>query len=369
MMQKQSGERCPCLKGVSRNWLIFFNSVVGIIGFALFSFSLFNAVRTGDIKVGLGEAGIIGTIVAGAILTLLSVLGCVSIIKRSKCLLLIYLFMSFVLTFVVLGSGITLFFFVDDLNNVDGGDSAFADRVESQINDALIAVFNQCCSTDGTEGEFLDPNGDPIDKLLACDIAEEGDACFVFVEQYQAALDRVKSTGLCEILEETEVDGVQVVGNPQVVPGACANGDGNLFKAVFTDLVEDQLGGIAGAIFGLGVVLLFNLILTVCVLCANKRQFYDMEDYDENGKAYPYSFRQGPILANGGNSTFGNGYSPNYGQQAPSYGQQAPSYGQAPMGSAYTQPPPAYATRQGNRGGGGGGGYGQYGQYPSRPIY
>lgn len=117
---------------VSKTWFTCTNGLMGFSGGLLFFVSVFNAAKTGDLFGELGAAGIRGTIVAGVFLVLTSLLGCYAISKRSKPLIGVYLFISFVMTMLVMSAGFLLTFFVNDLNNVEGNDDAadFSDRVE-----------------------------------------------------------------------------------------------------------------------------------------------------------------------------------------------------------------------------------------------
>ena len=63
------------------------------------------------------------------------------------------------------------------------------------------------------------------------------DACFTFEDPYNAALERVRSSQVCELLEDVEVNGFAVVDDPEA--GRCAGGDGVLFKQALTEVVED----------------------------------------------------------------------------------------------------------------------------------
>lgn len=129
----------------------------------------------------------------------------------------------------VIAAGVTLTFFIDDVNNVIGEDSAdLTDIVEGQINDYIVAVFNECCA-DQQAG---------ITRLEDCGVAAPGDACFTFVGTYQDALDRVRNSGLCTVFENTDIiingTAVPIVG--LVADGGCAGGNGNLFVQEFSKL-------------------------------------------------------------------------------------------------------------------------------------
>lgn len=139
-----------------------------------------------------------------------------------------------------------------------------------------MAVFNSCCS--------VFPN---VEKLKACSDPENENAaaCFVFVEQYEDALERVIKFDLCTVFEELEVDinGVvqPIVGDPNITQGGCAGGDGALFKAEFTQLMEDQINGIGGLSLTFGFILLANFFATIVLLYQNKDFYFDDDDYSD----------------------------------------------------------------------------------------
>ena len=173
--------------------------------------------------------GLIGPAIAGGVLLAVSLLGCAGVAYRNRCLLGIYFLLIFTMSAFVIAAGVVLTFFIDDVNNVIGEASAdLTDFVEGQINDYIVAVFNECCA-DQQAG---------LVRLEDCAVATPGDACFTFVGTYQDALDRVRNSGLCTVFENTQINinGIDVPIVGDAGDGGCAGGDGNLFVQEFSKL-------------------------------------------------------------------------------------------------------------------------------------
>eukprot|EP00924_Labyrinthula_sp_SR-Ha-C_P013564 snap_masked-scaffold_5-processed-gene-6.25-mRNA-1 protein AED:1.00 eAED:1.00 QI:0/-1/0/0/-1/1/1/0/362 len=253
---------------------IYLNSVnlcIGVVSLILFSFTLVQTLVQGSALEALGEAGIVGPVVLSGVLFVTAIVGEVGLRKRKgKFFLIVYAMVIFALssTFVVLGILFTLT--VRNLNNTDGQASdTINGRIESRLNDFFIAVFNECCAF-----QF-----DSVEELLGCsDPQANEEACFTFEGTYTDALKRVQNSGLCNFLENRNIafegDQVPVVGDPEISPGSCANGDGVEFKEYVTEEFEQILVPIGITLLVLGVYLNMVLICTIVILCTERR-FYD----------------------------------------------------------------------------------------------
>eukprot|EP00924_Labyrinthula_sp_SR-Ha-C_P001310 augustus_masked-scaffold_7-processed-gene-19.101-mRNA-1 protein AED:1.00 eAED:1.00 QI:0/-1/0/0/-1/1/1/0/321 len=298
-------KQLSCCQKASRNWVLCLNFVVFVIGVFLLSFCLIQVVNQGEEIEALGEAGLLGASIASGVLIFTSLLGFYGAGYRKKFVLILYVCLLTALAAAFTAVGVIFLFLVDDLANVDGQDAEdLGGTVEGRLNDFLIAVFNECC------GENFG-----LDKLLGCSDPEANlDACFTFEGTYEAALDRVRTTGLCDVLEATEVEVdlgegqvilAPVVGDPADL--GCAGGDGVLFKQLLTDVFEDALEPLGFTFFATGVLLLFTDMCTCVLLCAKQDEY--VKEYNQSA----------PYIAGTGNALPPPNTYPNYGEN-PYYG-------------------------------------------------
>eukprot|EP00924_Labyrinthula_sp_SR-Ha-C_P009470 snap_masked-scaffold_2-processed-gene-24.29-mRNA-1 protein AED:1.00 eAED:1.00 QI:0/0/0/0/1/1/3/0/223 len=140
----------------------------------------------------------------------------------------------------------------------------------------FIAVFNECCAF-----EF-----DSIDQLFGCsNILANLETCFTFENSYKEAVERVQNTDLCEELKERTkfFEGVQVpiVGDPNIIPGSCANGDGQAFKEFITTGFEDILVPLGITLFFFGLLLLFAWFSALAIVYTKKIMYNFSEEQKE----------------------------------------------------------------------------------------
>eukprot|EP00924_Labyrinthula_sp_SR-Ha-C_P015092 snap_masked-scaffold_9-processed-gene-7.51-mRNA-1 protein AED:1.00 eAED:1.00 QI:0/0/0/0/1/1/2/0/300 len=265
--------KLSCCSGLSIKWILYICFINFITGLGLLAFVLVLSAEQGDVVEALDEAGLIGAAVASGFLSLTSILGFFAVKKRSK-------FAMIVLSVVLIFIGGLFTFIVDGIDEINAQDANNNDnlneRVETRINDFIIAAFNTCCAD-----EF------GLDRIGSCGDAlaldpESTDVCFFFASTYDDALDRIENTNVCNALENAQVNGNSLVGAQE--DGACGGlvDSEAQFVSDFGAFLEAIILPIGVVFIILGILVFLNVVASCVLLCANQGSYFD--DFGMQGK-------------------------------------------------------------------------------------
>lgn len=259
----------------SQLYLNILNALLLVFSIVILGYSAYLTNELEDFTDAFDEGAVLTPLIFATFMFLVSILGLVAVIKYSKILLLLYLVFATIITIAVLVSGSIVLSFsglLEDVENerIDYGSNS----VEANTIDFALGVYGQCCFV--AFGDVAN-----IELPALCGEEEEGDVC---VSDPENVLDVTENTpeSACEFLEDVEIDGVPIVGNPDV-NGGCGGGDPTTFVDQFTQFIADNLRPLGIISIVLSVLMIFDLC-TTCVLLWTTKEKLDGGNREKKSK-------------------------------------------------------------------------------------
>lgn len=292
--------------GLAQRFLIFINVITGILGLAIAVMGglvLGNVLTppTGDINAGDGlinQSVVLGVTITGAVILVISFIGCIGALKQSRVLLLVYMGVMFVLIICQLAVGGTALSMSGNLDTITAK-AGMADTSKKLSEDAykitynyMGASYNICCLSDGAGADW---NANPSAELCDADTEfgngpepelfwEKKDGCTVSADDdcrfgVAEALESMKPSEakpFCMFWHEIDqVDSTSDAEKNIVDPkktgcGHCRPGK---FIADANEWLTANIKKIGVAACGVGGVEFLALLFGCMLLCTNKDEF------------------------------------------------------------------------------------------------
>jgi hypothetical protein len=256
----------------SQAWLIFVNVELCMAGLALLGFGGYVWASMPETKSSMEAASPVAPytpFIAGGVLLLIGLAGCLGAESRSRCTLMVYWLGVLIVTAVVLAMGTLVMLATGSLDNVRVGDSqSLVTSMHHKLNDFSLDVFATCCEA---------PVKGSSSKVTACGthyvLPGAMYACVHDMDFYQQI---EIPQALCVALNSTTLGGERIVGP---LPSRCVSPED--FMDIFFEYVNNNVYPIAIVLIVLSVTLLLTLVATCCLICSNRQKYGNLSVYPQ----------------------------------------------------------------------------------------
>lgn len=268
--------------------LYFFNFVTLVLGAAMVGCGSYVAASFSNgweslVSINAVYAGI----AAGAILIIVSVIGCCAAKRdQSKCLVFVYAVLIVAALAIQIAAAVVVFEYSNSLAGSDTWVSGnLTDSNQRTINNGLLSSFTACCS--GCPSGGVCNNAQPFfNETLAncqsgtitcsqvpiCATTSSAD-CFVYPASTPANELLNPSTyidaGMCTILSGLTQNGTKLVGHVDV--GSCGGGDAGQYVNNVTEYFSSSFQWLAIAFAVLAGIEFIIILCTLVIMCCSSR--------------------------------------------------------------------------------------------------
>lgn len=235
-------------KGTSETYLLILNGLLVTLSLVVIGYAIYQLVEFNDLRAGISEFGILAPLIVGCALLLVAILGVYGAKSKNKLVLIIYLLFAFVITVLVLGAGGVLLSYGGYLDNVQDG--KVNDKIEKNLNDFELAVFEACCVARNN----LTSPVDCVEPVVP--------PCITNRENFESFVDKINQDA-CKALEDVELNDIPLVGDDST--GACGGGSAAVFINNISDYLKDNIVTLGSVNLAVAVVMLL-IIIASCVL-------------------------------------------------------------------------------------------------------
>jgi len=246
--------------GLSKFWLVAINSLLSLLGLGLVIASAYGLHEFEALEDMFSKQGLVMAIAGGAIMFLISFLGCYGAMKQNKCMLSIYLLFVGSIFIVYICSALFIKVYINDAKGVVDGEGLSTDLKDTLIDEYRafqLKTYNTCCFNvfGGTEAE-------------KCKDDKVTNSCYEsqFYDEYTIA------PAVCKLFSEFELDDVPLVGDFDIVP-SCGGGDPLDFLENVALFVEKHMKTILIFAAAVGVIQFLSVVFTCSLLCANREEY------------------------------------------------------------------------------------------------
>lgn len=294
------------------------NVITALFGLALLGAGSYGLATFEQWSQFISEEGLIVVVVFGVAVFFVSIAGCCGAIKQNKWLLAIYGIVMFLVAFLLLGGGIAVLMYGDNICSTC--ENKLAAR---EISNIILKTYKSCCGANKGKAPNADtvcevnPAADgeaAIDQLYKCAYPKFNDqhndinpGCVkVFYD-----LDKIEiPTTLCKSIEvlvfnKDPADLTEWSSDNEICTQTTTRFMGSpeaLYNSKVAKFLEDNMKTIGTGLVALASFLV-ALMIMACGVCCHKRDDFDPK---QNQAAYDPTEAQAQA-ANGGNLAYGGG--------------------------------------------------------------
>jgi hypothetical protein len=251
----------------SQAWLAFVNAELCMAGLALLGFGGYVWASMPETKSSMEAASPVAPytpFIAGGVILLLGLAGCLGAESRSRCTLMAYWLGVLIVTAVVLAMGTLVMLSSGSLDNLRVGDSeSLVKSMHHKLNDFSLDVFATCCEA---------PGWSAAPKVTACGTV----AVLPCIHDMDFTQQIEIPQALCVALNSSTLGGVRIVGP---LPSGCVGPE--QFMDTFSSYVNNNVYPIAIVLIVLSVTLLLTLVATCCLICSNREKYGKLSVYPQ----------------------------------------------------------------------------------------
>ncbi|GBG30778.1 Hypothetical Protein FCC1311_069982 [Hondaea fermentalgiana] len=281
-----------CFMGFGRQFLIFINLVSAVLGLLLCAGGAYLYIEYDDqFSELMSPAPIIGVMIAGLCLFIITVFGVFGAVTGKKWVLTVYLILVVVILAIEVGAAVI---FLDYLNVIESSQesssSDLQDSTEIAINNFIYSSYQTCC----VETELCRVNYTnvctPVELCTNATTSNEEEAC-VRADSL-TSVDVAVCTALQEVIymEHAIVDEV-TTGNSV----SCGGGDPEAFEAAITGWIQENIRFFGYGALGVGIVQVLIVLSGMALLFVRPNLIPRAEEIDESSGTYNAAYAR-PVV-------------------------------------------------------------------------
>lgn len=234
-----------CFQFFGRNFLIGVNLLSAVLGLLLCGGGAYLYVEyDNQFSELLSPAPILGVMISGFILFLLTMVGVYGAVTGKRTVLIVYVVVVVILIAVEVAAAVVFLQYLDVIESSADAEAS-SDSTEIAINDLILSSYHTCCVV--SDKAFCDVI--PVcTNVFLCSEPLATDACIANEES-----DKLVDIGVCTAFEKFTIDGTALVG--LVVPGndiTCGGGDPGNFQAAVTEWLRGNINFFGYGAIGVG---------------------------------------------------------------------------------------------------------------------
>jgi len=275
------------LVAVGRTFLVVVNLISAILGLLLCAGGAYLYVEyENNFDALVSPAPIIGVIVAGFVLFLITMAGVYGAVTGKRSILIVYLVFVIILVAMEIAAAVIFLNYLKSIENSNSADSSsLQDSTEIAINNFILRTYNTCC--------FIDENCENELNINICQLVDTCDNTAIpGTPCVQAESVENVDIGVCTALANFKTGGESIVGPVELTNTVtCGGGDPEQFEQAVTNWLSANINFFGYGALGVGILQIFIVIFGVLLVSINpdvipEAQVAHVSDGDESATPY-----------------------------------------------------------------------------------
>lgn len=255
-----------------RNFIIVVNVLTALVGLFLVGGGVYVYVNIGSQFADIvSPTTVIGVVIAGFIVVLISLLGIYGAITHAKWALWVYMAVMVLMIIGQIAAVVITLNFIGVLESTPSTVASAFDATQTQINNFLLRSYVTCCVNDPAYCSSLTSDPNYCQNVFFCEQVSNT-TCI----DDDITSSRTTDPSVCTALESIIYEDDPLVGDASTT--SCGGGDPGQFLQNVTDFLSDNILIAGYALLGLGIVELL-IIAFIIFLLMTKQLEWDDDDF------------------------------------------------------------------------------------------